>query len=115
VAPNLTNLMTRTAFAGWTFDLLTEECRDELWRAPSEEFGEMYLQGVYMQSPDGVATPCFDEARLREWLRDPTAMKPMFADPTNLESTGGKYRGMPNLNLNEDQIDELIAYLLDRK
>ena len=115
VAPNLSKLMTRTAFAGWTFDLLTEECRDELWRAPSAEFGAMYLQGVYMDSPDGVATPCFDEARLREWLRDPTAMKPMFADPTNLESTGGKYRGMPNLNLNEDQIDELIAYLLDRK
>jgi len=115
VAPNLTNLMTRTAFAGWTFDLLTEECRDELWRAPSAEFGSLYLQGVYMHSPDGVATPCFDEARLREWLRDPTAMKPMFADPTNLASTGGKYRGMPNLNLNEAQIDELIAYLLDRK
>lgn len=115
VAPNLSKLMTRTAFAGWTFDLITEECRDELWRAPSAEFGAMYLQGVYMNSPDGVATPCFDEARLREWLRDPTAMKPMFADPTNLESTGGKYRGMPNLNLNEGQIDELIAYLLDRK
>ena len=42
-------------------------------------------------------------------------MKPMFADPTNLSSTGGLYRGMPNLNLNENQIDQLIAYLLERK
>jgi hypothetical protein len=25
------------------------------------------------------------------------------------------YRGMPNLNLTDDQIDEIIAYLLERK
>ena len=42
-------------------------------------------------------------------------MKPMSPTPDKLESTGGKYRGMPNLNLTEDQIDELIAYLLERK
>ena len=107
VAPNLTNLMTRTAIAGWTFDLITEECRDALWNAAPDKFGAMYLKGV---TPD-----CFDEAKLREWLRNAPAMKPMFADPKNLESTGGKYRGMPNLNLKEDQIDQLIAYLLERK
>ena len=39
----------------------------------------------------------------------------MFADATNLESTGGKYRGMPTLNLTEDQIDQLIAFLIERK
>jgi cytochrome c oxidase subunit II len=107
VAPNLTNLMTRTAIAGWTFDIITEECRDALWNAPSDKFGAMYLEGV---TPD-----CFDESKLREWLRNAPAMKPMYADPTKLESTGGKYRGMPNLNLKEDQIDQLIAYLLERK
>ncbi|MBU6317423.1 MAG: cytochrome c oxidase subunit II [Acidobacteria bacterium] len=107
VAPNLTNLMTRTAIAGWTFDIITEECRDALWNAPPDKFGAMYLKGV---TPD-----CFDETKLRQWLRNSPAMKPMFADPTNLESTGGKYRGMPNLNLKEDQIDQLIAYLLERK
>ena len=107
VAPNLTNLMTRTAIAGWTFDIITEECRDALWNAAPDKFGAMYLKGV---TPD-----CFDETKLRQWLRNSPAMKPMFADPTNLESTGGKYRGMPNLNLKEDQIDQLIAYLLERK
>jgi cytochrome c oxidase subunit 2 len=107
VAPNLTNLMTRTAIAGWTFDIITEECRVALWNAPPDKFGAMYLKGV---TPD-----CFDESKLREWLRNSPAMKPMYADPTKLESTGGKYRGMPNLNLKEDQIDQLIAYLLERK
>ncbi len=32
-APNLTNLMTRNTFAGATWDLLTEECRDDVWNA----------------------------------------------------------------------------------
>ena len=106
-APNLSNLMTRTAFAGWTFDLITEQCRDELWGADPDEFSALYLQGV---TPE-----CFDEAALREWLRNAPAMKPMYADPTKLDASGGKTRGMPNLNLNEAQIDELIAYLLERK
>ncbi|MDO8364694.1 MAG: cytochrome c oxidase subunit II [Actinomycetota bacterium] len=106
-APNLTNLMTRTAFAGWTFDLLTEECRDRLWNAPPDEFGALYLQGV---TPE-----CFDETNLREWLRNPPAMKPMYTDPNNLAASDGKTRGMPNLNLTQDQIDQLVAYLLERK
>lgn len=114
-APNLTNLMTRTAIAGWTFDLLTEECRVELWDAPPEEFGDLYLQGVWMNTEPGADKPvCFDEATLREWLRNAPAMKPMFTDEGNLESTGGLYRGMPNLFLSEEQIDLLIAYLLER-
>jgi hypothetical protein len=28
-----------------------------------------------------------------------------------LAATDGKYRGMPNLNLTETQIDQLVAYL----
>ena len=44
-----------------------------------------------------------DEATLREWLRDPPAMKPM--QPENGV-------GMPNLNLTEEEIDALVAYLL---
>jgi cytochrome c oxidase subunit 2 len=107
VAPNLTNLMTRTAIAGWTFDLINEDCRNALWKASPEEFGAKYLAGV---TPD-----CFDEATLRDWLRNPPGMKPMYVDPNNLSSTGGKYRGMPMLNLKENQIDELVAFLLERK
>ncbi|MBI4884871.1 MAG: cytochrome c oxidase subunit II [Actinobacteria bacterium] len=114
-APNLTNLMTRTAIAGWTFDLLTERCREQLWNAPPDEFGSLYLQGVWMNTAAGAAKPvCFDEATLRDWLRDPGALKPMYADPLNLDSTGGRTRGMPNLHLTEAQIDQLIAFLLER-
>ncbi len=115
-APNLTNLMTRTGFAGFTWDLITEECRNELWNAPSEEFGDMYLAGVWMNTPEGADRPvCFNEVELREWLRNAPGMKPMYANPAQLEKTGGLYRGMPNLGLNEQQIDQLIAYLLVRK
>jgi cytochrome c oxidase subunit 2 len=106
-APNLTNLMTRNTFAGATWDLLSADCRDKVWKAKPEEFGALYLAGV---GPE-----CLNQSELREWLRNAPAKKPMFADPNNLESTGGKYRGMPNLNLTDDQIDELVAYLLERK
>jgi cytochrome c oxidase subunit 2 len=116
VAPNLTNLMTRTAIAGWTFDILSEQCRLKLWNAKPADFGKLYLQGVWMDTPAGATKPvCFNEATLRSWLRNAPAKKPMYSDPTKLASTGGKYRGMPNLNLTDNQIDELIAYLLERK
>ncbi len=39
----------------------------------------------------------------------------MYADPTKLEPTDGLYRGMPYLALSEDQIDQLVAYLLERQ
>ena len=114
-APNLTNLMTRTAFAGWTFDLISDKCREKLWNAPPDEFGALYLQGVWMDTPAGATKPvCFNEANLRTWLQNAPAMKPMYSDPTKLGPTGGKTRGMPNLNLTQAQIDELIAYLLER-
>ena len=106
-APNLTNLMTRHTFAGATFDLMTQECLDKLQNASPEEFGALYLQGV---TPD-----CFDEVNLRSWIRNAPAMKPMYASEEDAATEGGKYRGMPDLNLTETQIDELIAYLQLRK
>jgi cytochrome c oxidase subunit II len=106
-APNLTNLMTRNTFAGASWDLLTPECRDDVWNATPEEFGEAYLRGV--------SAECLNEVDLKEWLRDAPAKKPMYADPEELVETDGKYRGMPALGLSEDQIDQLVAYLLERK
>ncbi len=106
-APNLSHLMTRNTFAGAMFDLLTDECRAEVWNAPPDTFGEKYLAGV--------SEDCLNSVDLREWLRNAPAKKPMYADPTKLEETNGLVRGMPNLALSEDQIDELIAYLLERK
>ena len=39
----------------------------------------------------------------------------MYTDPEELGPTDGKTRGMPYLALSEDQIDQLIAYLLERQ
>lgn len=106
-APNLTNLMTRNTFAGASFDLLTQDCREEVWDAPPEEIGAKYLEGVTAE--------CLNEVDLREWLRNAPEKKPMYTDPEELSETAGKTRGMPYLALSEDQIDQLIAYLLERK
>ena len=106
-APNLTNLMTRTTFAGASFDLLTDSCKSALWSTPAAQFTAKYLEGV---TPE-----CLDTVELREWLRNAPAKKPMYANPTELGKTDGKYRGMPNLSLTEDQIDDIIAYLTERK
>jgi cytochrome c oxidase subunit II len=48
---------------------------------------------------------------LAAWLRDPTKMKPMAALPEENPHAGGRRRGMPNLNLSADQINQLVAYL----
>jgi cytochrome c oxidase subunit 2 len=104
-APNLTHLMSRNTFAGATFDLLTPARRETVWGASPEEFGGLYLEGV---TADYLNAPA-----LRDWIRNAPAMKPMYADPEELGPTGGLPRGMPFLGLSEDQIDDLIAYLLE--
>ena len=106
-APNLSHLMSRNTFAGAMYDLVTDKCRDEVWGASSEEFGAKYLEGV--------TEDCLNQNDLRAWLRNAPEMKPMYADPTKLEKSDGKYRGMPALGLTEDDIDKLVAYLLTLK
>ena len=106
-APNLTHLMSRNTFAGAMFDLVSKQCRDEVWQATSDLFGARYLAGVNEE--------CLNQKDLRAWLRNAPAMKPMYANPTQLEATGGKYRGMPYLALSEDDINKLVAYLLTLK
>jgi len=106
-APNLSHLMSRNTFAGAMFDLLTAECRKEVWGADSASFGEKYLAGV--------SEKCLNQADLRGWLRNAPEKKPMYANPALLASTGGKYRGMPNLGLTESDIEKLVAYLLTLK
>ena len=106
-APNLSHLMSRNTFAGAMFDLLTPECRKDVWQADSESFGQKYLAGV--------SEECLNQADLRGWLRNAPEKKPMYANPALLSSTGGKYRGMPNLGLTESDIEKLVAYLLTLK
>ena len=45
------------------------------------------------------------EENLRQWLADPNSMKPMQYETENRI-------GMPNLNLSEDELDALVAYML---
>jgi cytochrome c oxidase subunit II len=106
-APDMTHFASRNTFAGATWDLLTPACRDDVWNASPAEFGPKYLTGVTEQ--------CLNQVDLREWLRNAPGKKPMYADPTKLEDTGGLYRGMPYLALSEDDIDRLVAYLITLK
>lgn len=90
-APNLTHLMSRTTFAGAIFDLRrnTPACRE---------------QGV-----DWDPDECLNVADLEAWLRNPEEQKDMAVveEPSTRTAT----RGMPDLDLTEEQIDQLVAYL----
>ena len=85
-APNLTHFASRGVFAGAIFDLWVDV--DGSGEIEADEIG----------GEGGV----FNVADLEKWLRDPPAEKPMAA---------GQQRGMPDLDLTEEQIDALVAYL----
>ena len=106
-APNLSHLMSRNTFAGAMFNLLSKQCRDEVWNAPSDVVGARYLAGVTEQ--------CLNQKDLRAWLRNAPEVKPMYANPADLTISDGKYRGMPYLALSEDDINKLVAYLITLK
>ena len=53
-------------------------------------------------------TGVFNRAGLEAWLRNPPALKPMYTDLTE----GEEYRGMPDLGLTEEEIDDLVDYLV---
>jgi cytochrome c oxidase subunit 2 len=93
-APNLTHLMSRTVFAGATYNLAVPGCTGD-------------LQGL----PIGTAPTCLNVTALSAWLRDPPALIPMDVVP----NADGKVRGMPDLGLSEDQIAQLVAYLATLK
>lgn len=82
-APNLTHFASRGVFAGAIFDLWVD----------ADGNGEVDVDevGGQLNRPDLIA-----------WLKDPPAVKPMAA---------GDGRGMPNLELTDEQVTALIAYL----
>ena len=92
-APELTHLMTRSTFAGSLFRLYAQADDDDL----STFYDHLAEEGT------------FNRVQLEAWLRDPPAEKPMYADTATLN--GALPRGMPNLGLTEEQIDQLVAYL----
>ncbi len=49
----------------------------------------------------------FNEVDLRQWLVDPDSVKANFTEPDER----GRLRGMPNLNLSTQEIDDLIGLL----
>ena len=92
-APDLTHLMTRSTFAGSLFRLYAQADDGDL----STFYDHLAEEGT------------FNRVQLEAWLRDPPAEKPMYADTATLN--GALPRGMPNLGLTEEQIDQLVAYL----
>jgi len=96
-APNLTHMMTRSTYAGGIFELY-DQANDG---PPTYDLGGI----PYNELPEQGT---FNRNQLEAWLRNPPGEKPMAPDPTAESSLG---RGMPNLNLSEQQIDQLIAYL----
>ena len=52
--------------------------------------------------PNDPSKLVFDRNQLEAWLRNPPALLPMAPDEA---------RGMPNLHLTEQQIDDLVSYL----
>jgi cytochrome c oxidase subunit II len=93
-APNLTWLMGRTTFAGAIFQMQTPQCRDA--REAASDAGDM---SAYMA---GTTAECLNRTQLEAWLRNSPAEKPMYPP----------LRGMPAQGLSEEEIDDVIAYLL---
>lgn len=83
-APNLTHFASRTSYAGHAFDLWVDQDGDDI--AEFDEVGQD-----------------LNRADLEAWLRDPPKAKPLAPNDN---------RGMPNLGLTEENIDDLVAYLL---
>ncbi|HEX6419228.1 MAG TPA: cytochrome c oxidase subunit II [Acidimicrobiales bacterium] len=90
-APDLTHFASRGTFAGAIFDLWVDADGDGIVEY-DEIGGEL------------------NRADLEAWLRNPPGEKPMDA-PFVPEPGGEKVRGMPSFNLQEEQIDQLVAFL----
>ena len=90
-APDLTHFASRGTFAGAMFDLWVDQDGDEIIEA--DEIGVE-----------------LNRADLEAWLRNPPAEKPMSASHVP-EPGDDKVRGMPNFNLQEEAIDDLVAFL----
>ena len=100
VAPDLTHFMTRGTFAGSIFNLYQPVSSDGQLLPMSDVAAAGDPGAVLTGGPVNTAT--VNRVTLEAWLRNAPALKPMYQQ-------GG--RGMPNLNLTEEQIDQLVAFL----
>jgi cytochrome c oxidase subunit 2 len=102
-APDLTHLMSRDFFAGATLPLYVGVHDDLEGDTPVDNY----------VTKDGFEP---DINNLEAWLRNPEDIKPMAPDPVTENAEGEPVgRGMPNLGLSEEQIDDLVAYLTTLK
>ena len=100
VAPDLTPFMTRGTFAGSIFNLY-EPVSSDGQPLPMSDVAAAGDPGAVLTGGQ-VNTATVNRVTLEAWLRNAPALKPMYPQ-------GG--RGMPNLNLTEEQIDQLVAFL----
>ncbi len=101
---------------------LLEGVADDLWSA--ERVAEQLVSGaapnlthfasrttfaggiVNVYDPD---TGEFNENDLRAWLRNPADVKANFTEPVSADDP--RLRGMPNLNLTTEEVDDLVGLL----
>lgn len=109
IAPDLTHFRSRGTFAGSIFNLALPDGPNGGWPGvgctEETKFTEC-APGSDQATPGNPNNP-LNRSALAAWLRNPPKMKPMAPTPNEQ----GKGRGMPNLGLSEDQINQLIAYL----
>ncbi len=97
------------ALAGWeTFQVQCTSCHAISGTAATAQLAPN-LTHFATRTSFGGATLDNTEDHLRQWLRNPSSLKPMTPERNDLED--GRVLGMPDLGLTEQQIDELIAFL----
>ncbi|HEY5154543.1 MAG TPA: c-type cytochrome, partial [Acidimicrobiales bacterium] len=114
VAPNLTHFATRGTFIGSIQNLYSpsSSSNPDEPGTPAETADPATVgnpgKALFGQDP---APFYINRPMLATWLRNPEKLKPAVNTP----NAQGKYRGMPNLGLSTQQIDDLVAYLSSLK
>ncbi|MEZ5143069.1 MAG: cytochrome c oxidase subunit II [Acidimicrobiales bacterium] len=110
VAPELTHFASRGMFAGAIYNAHYPNPagnNQPLGRTCTENDLSGCGDPADVNLPGNPDNP-FNSVAIQAWLRNPPAMKPMYVEQTQYTS---KLRGMPNLGLSEQQIQQLTAYL----
>jgi cytochrome c oxidase subunit II len=108
VAPDLTHLATRGTFAGSIFNLYDPS--DPSNPSKPGNPSDLALPGNPGNALFGgdSAPFAFNSTALQAWIRNPPLLLPEAA--AKHPGTGAPARGMPDLNLSELQLNELVAY-----
>lgn len=83
-APNLTHFASRTTFGGG-------------------------IRNVWDPEPDANGEHQFNKNDIAQWLRDPNSVKTNYTEPVSEDDS--RMRGMPNLGLSTQEVDDLVTLL----